>query len=49
MQKQQGAALAAFDHLEGCAGDRQRPDHSAIIAERSRKFQAALAERTSTR
>ena len=49
MQKQQWPALAAFDQLEGGAGDRQHLDHMAIIAETSREFQAVLAAGPSTR
>jgi hypothetical protein len=49
MQKQQGPPLAAFDHLERRARDRQHLRHLGIIAERSREFQAALAEATPTR
>jgi hypothetical protein len=44
MQKQQRPALAAFDHLEGDAGDRQHLDHPGIIAETLREFQEGLAE-----
>jgi len=49
MQKQQGPALTAFNHLQGGAGNRQYLGHLGIIAERSREFQAVLAERPATR
>jgi len=49
MQKQQGPPLAALDHLERGARDRQHLGHLGIIAERSRELQAALAEGTPTR
>jgi hypothetical protein len=49
MQKQQWPTLAAFDHFEGGAGDRQHLRHPGIIAETLREFQAGLAERTPPR